>query len=722
MIRLSALNDKLHRKMVGLGIPEAVAAYVSDDRNSFPGATRKFVAAAIVQRYAEQGQGMPIEQFLASIRDELINIRDWLRFAREDTGHDLNMHLYRSYGDMLAAANAWHAKLAEGDRGHVALYRDTGPEWTMATWPDGWRMIKVSPRDAENEGNMMGHCVGGYSKEIENGDTMIFSLRDPRGEPHVTMEIKPSQKFGEWLTERVEEDSEYIARRAFPKFSPSVADDDHGSPLDRSLFDEADLPAHDYRMGVQPDPGSYAGPIEDILDEGRFISKQYEQNLAAGMPDNEAYYAAQERWAAWESFLEDAKEAERSRREKDPKELNELYFGDGDYGETTFSIDQIKGQANTAPKDEYRPYLRDFAHNYLGWNGEHHDGSTMDSDTYYLEDDDYFLDPLYENPSLYMHYGKYLSADGERRLLEHYLNEPDLWKEINEDTDLPEILLGYALKVLAENPPTEEEYFGPEDPDEDPEVWRDGNAWQAKEYIDWLRGLGTDQWKHSLQHLAHMSREKGRYGDLENLSLVPGGAQILGYMVREEEDPDVLYEILQHTRYDNSPDPNEYFDESMADVAADIGHKMFVEGDPERATLSDLTGGQMLSWAMNTPYLREDQLRRFYDNYVASARGDQALMDSTLHEQLIKSRDRERRLQLLSMLPTDSVERLKEKVLKTGRFDEEGMHQFLGLPEPPPPPKPQRFEAKAARMMVRLSILMDQHDMPSYADRITRMI
>ena len=41
------------------------------------------------------------------------------------------------------------------------------------------------------EGDTMGHCVGGYCPDVAAGNTRIFSLRDKRGEPHVTIEVQP---------------------------------------------------------------------------------------------------------------------------------------------------------------------------------------------------------------------------------------------------------------------------------------------------------------------------------------------------------------------------------------------------------------------------------------------------------------------------------------------------------------------------------------------------
>lgn len=40
------------------------------------------------------------------------------------------------------------------------------------------------------EGDTMGHCVGGYCDDVMSGQTRIFSLRDAKGEPHVTIETR----------------------------------------------------------------------------------------------------------------------------------------------------------------------------------------------------------------------------------------------------------------------------------------------------------------------------------------------------------------------------------------------------------------------------------------------------------------------------------------------------------------------------------------------------
>jgi hypothetical protein len=75
-------------------------------------------------------------------------------------------------------------------------YPDAGYRWVELRQPEG----TVDPnsgyaalRDAlQHEGDTMGHCVGGYCDDVASGRSRIYSLRDAKGEPHVTIETNPS--------------------------------------------------------------------------------------------------------------------------------------------------------------------------------------------------------------------------------------------------------------------------------------------------------------------------------------------------------------------------------------------------------------------------------------------------------------------------------------------------------------------------------------------------
>jgi len=66
----------------------------------------------------------------------------------------------------------------------VELKHDTDPKKTQAA--------------LKSEGEMMGHCVGGYCPEVESGEIKIYSLRGPDGKSHVTIEARPQFSMTLW--------------------------------------------------------------------------------------------------------------------------------------------------------------------------------------------------------------------------------------------------------------------------------------------------------------------------------------------------------------------------------------------------------------------------------------------------------------------------------------------------------------------------------------------
>ena len=90
----------------------------------------------------------------------------------------------------------------EADEKYAAMYAAGKPSSEAEAWMQKYR----KDRDAAEkepyqkldqalkyEGNTMGHCVGGYTADVANGNSRIFSLRDAKGEPHVTIETAPME-------------------------------------------------------------------------------------------------------------------------------------------------------------------------------------------------------------------------------------------------------------------------------------------------------------------------------------------------------------------------------------------------------------------------------------------------------------------------------------------------------------------------------------------------
>lgn len=64
---------------------------------------------------------------------------------------------------------------------------------TQHVYDDGWMWDKLEhPRALEAEGEAMNHCVGGYCDKVSRGHSAIYSLRDPEGNPHITIELDPT--------------------------------------------------------------------------------------------------------------------------------------------------------------------------------------------------------------------------------------------------------------------------------------------------------------------------------------------------------------------------------------------------------------------------------------------------------------------------------------------------------------------------------------------------
>lgn len=68
-----------------------------------------------------------------------------------------------------------------------------GLRWVELRNPAGDNVPEGALQEAlKYEGDTMGHCVGGYCDDVASGRSRIFSLRDAKGEPHVTVETNPT--------------------------------------------------------------------------------------------------------------------------------------------------------------------------------------------------------------------------------------------------------------------------------------------------------------------------------------------------------------------------------------------------------------------------------------------------------------------------------------------------------------------------------------------------
>ena len=188
------------------------------------------------------------------------------------------------------------------------------------------------------EGDTMGHCVGGYCDDVVGGRSRIFSLRDAKGEPHVTIETGrgssyvPPEVYDQWKRQADEE----LRRAGIGANDPTYWDElDRRTEAQRKAYLASDVenivqikgkqnraPKEDYLPFVQDFvKGGQWGQVGDLgntglvkLPDGRYITKQQmEEGLGRarerhfGLTEADLQYDSRdnpEAWAAYAPYFE----------------------------------------------------------------------------------------------------------------------------------------------------------------------------------------------------------------------------------------------------------------------------------------------------------------------------------------------------------------------------------------------------------------------------------
>lgn len=104
--------------------------------------------------------------------------------------------------ERVSQINAWRAKqkaaadLARANNAATVLhkeYPEQGYKWVELRKPESEEAGSALEQALKYEGEVMGHCVGGYCPDVAEGRSRIYSLRDKKGEPHVTIEVNPDK-------------------------------------------------------------------------------------------------------------------------------------------------------------------------------------------------------------------------------------------------------------------------------------------------------------------------------------------------------------------------------------------------------------------------------------------------------------------------------------------------------------------------------------------------
>jgi hypothetical protein len=126
----------------------------------------------------------------------LREIYDWFRFSKQNAGLDAqgqSRFQIASYDWSQAneLSGEWHEVMA--GRGQGLMYGPAAENAVVYRYGGdhaGWTIqLVTTENDLNAEGNMMNHCVGGYCEDVNQGRSRIYSLRDERNQPKVTIEL-----------------------------------------------------------------------------------------------------------------------------------------------------------------------------------------------------------------------------------------------------------------------------------------------------------------------------------------------------------------------------------------------------------------------------------------------------------------------------------------------------------------------------------------------------
>jgi hypothetical protein len=153
-----------------------------------------------------------------------------------------------------------------------------------ATEKEALKLYKRQERDQQladalkYEGDTMGHCVGGYCPDVLEGRSRIYSLRDKRGEPHVTIEVQPMRgsELGRYAAE-LPEGEDVAAMKNPPMRITQIKGKGNARPVEKY-----DPYTQDFVRG-----GNWS-QVGDLHNTGLFqINKDFLGGLADFMPQAE---------------------------------------------------------------------------------------------------------------------------------------------------------------------------------------------------------------------------------------------------------------------------------------------------------------------------------------------------------------------------------------------------------------------------------------------------
>ena len=138
-------------------------------------------------------------------QSEIRHIADWIKAALlngEDWPKDVDAQgrpkKLRKIGSFAQAKQqADKAMRLAAQRLSARDYDEAAGERSVMAFGDGYRMVQLlTPEALDRESALLRHCIGdgAYDEELTSGTSAFYSLRDPRGKGHATLEVRAEDR------------------------------------------------------------------------------------------------------------------------------------------------------------------------------------------------------------------------------------------------------------------------------------------------------------------------------------------------------------------------------------------------------------------------------------------------------------------------------------------------------------------------------------------------
>ena len=285
---LTYINSLLERKNVQKQqikdwfLKQYVGWYISSKDD-----TAKYNAGEISPHSWEEGQPewakksdiMYFNLLTAETRDYLGHVIDYFNQLDEN---ELNKIYKKPYEVVQREVAEWDEYL--GSRRYKGPPLEEGIDVeTVMKFNNGYRWEKLITQQAYTaEGEMMGHCVGGY---CEDKNSVIYSLKDPKGDSHATIEYQVKAKG---ITQIKGRGNEAPVKKYWPyvkdfitKFNFNVLEDgENVGMVTVHAIDETGFRTEVYAFKDSP-------KYQEILNNSKKFFNTYVKNILLDAEDND---------------------------------------------------------------------------------------------------------------------------------------------------------------------------------------------------------------------------------------------------------------------------------------------------------------------------------------------------------------------------------------------------------------------------------------------------